>query len=87
MLMIVLLALRGARVANSGAELRASRSTCSFAGTPLREAARRLAYVRAVKAGADALAHARLLGRAGVGAAQAHPGAGIKWWAALQAAG
>ena len=73
MLMVVLLALRGAGVADSGAEFeRFAEDLFVRPRAPGRELARRLTDVAAVEARANALAHVHRLGGAGVGAAEAH---------------
>ena len=73
MLMVVLLALGSAGVADASAELEHFAQN-GFVGSGPAEAKAggRFADVCAVETDADALAHVHLLGRAGVGAAQAH---------------
>ena len=73
MLMVVPLALGGAFVANACTQLQhLAQHLLVGPGPPHRQLARRLANVRAVEAGADALRHVHLLGRARVSAAQTH---------------
>jgi len=76
MLVVVLLALRRARVTNPGAEFEHfAQDLLVGAGPPHRQLARRLAYVGTIEARADAFPHVHLLRGASVGAAQAHAGA------------
>ena len=73
MLVLVSLALGSAFLANAGAQLQhLAQHLLVRAGPSYRKLARCLAYVRAVEAGADALRHVHCLGRARVGAAEAH---------------
>ena len=74
MLMVVALALRRAFVADPRAQLQHfAKNLLIGAGPPHRELPRGFANVGAVEADADALPHVPLLGRAGIGAAEAHP--------------
>src|SRR6185369_17383592 len=73
MLVVVALALRGAGVACPGAELeRLAQDLIVRPGVPEAEVRSGIANVGTVEAGTDALAHVHVLGRAGIGAAQAH---------------
>src|SRR5581483_6758207 len=76
MLMIAPLAFRRAGVAHAGTELeRFPKHLLVRARPPDGELSDRFANVSAVEARADALAHVHFLGRAGVRAAETHPGA------------
>ena len=73
MLMLVLLALGRAGVADAGAELEHLPQHVLVGSSPTqRQPARRLANIGAVEAGADALPHIHLFRGAGIGAAEAH---------------
>ena len=73
MLVVVPLTFDGAGVTDAGAQLqRLAEHLLVRPRPPRRELAGRLAYVRAIEAGPDALAHVHLLGCAGVGAAKTH---------------
>ena len=73
MLVVVLLALRRALVADAGAELEHLAQNLGIgAGPPRRQLPGRLAHICAVRAGPDALRHVHRFGRAGIGAAEAH---------------
>ena len=76
MLMLVLLAFLAAELADGGACLKQHPDDLSIlAGAPHGDPGGRIADIRAIEAGADALAHIRLLGRAGVSAGGAQSGA------------
>jgi hypothetical protein len=73
MLVVVLLALGRAIVTYPGAEFeRFAQDLLVGPGAADGELPGRFADVRAIEAGADSLAHVHFLGRAGIGAAQAH---------------
>src|SRR5436190_24180307 len=73
MLVVVLLAFRGAQVADPRAQLqRLAQDLLVRSGAPESKPGRRLANVAAVEASTNALAHVHVLGRAGVGAGKAH---------------
>jgi len=76
MLVVVLLAFGSAFVADPCAQLQhLAQHLLVRSGSPRSQLARRLANIRAVEANPDALPHIHFLGRAGVRAAEAHPGA------------
>lgn len=67
MLVVVLLAFRSADVTDAGAKLEHFPKNLFIRTRPAQcDAAGSLAYVRAVQAGANALAHVHFLGSAGV---------------------
>ena len=73
MLVVVLLALGGARFADPGAQLEhLLKHRVVGAGPANRQLAGGFADVGAIEAGANALGHVHRLGRAGIGAAHAH---------------
>jgi hypothetical protein len=72
-LVIVLLALRGAGVTDAGAQVEDfAKNLFVGTGPPECDAAGGLADIRAVETGADALPHVHLLRSAGISAAEAH---------------
>jgi hypothetical protein len=76
MLVIVLLALGRAAIADPGAQLEHLREHRFVGPGPAdRKLAGRLANVRTIEAASDALGHVAVLGEASVGAACAHSGA------------
>ena len=73
MLMLVPLALGRAFIANSSAQFEhLAQYLLIGARVSYGELSSRLAYVRTIEAGPDALAHVHLFGRAGVSATEAH---------------
>jgi len=74
MLVVVLLALGRAGITDAGTYLENfAKNLFVRAGPPNGQLSGGLADVRAIEASTNALPHVHLLGRAGVGATEAHP--------------
>jgi len=74
MLVVVLLALGRAGITDAGTYLENfAKNLFVRAGPPNGQLSGGFADVRAIEASTNALPHVHLLGRAGVGAAEAHP--------------